>query len=610
MAFVLGTIPKWYFVYNNGTPLASGQLFSYRQDNKTELPIYADAAGALPYDNPINIDGNGTAGPLYFDDSIPYYLVVREPPVGINPGALVYDIPNYTPPQGSGGGSTTTVTELKNLVVNNTFLSNITGGKGNPFGAAPTAVVTTADTDIVICPSSHRGLNNGNIRLIKGSTVNTDSINFLEFPPGETPFSDGGNTDATPVYYLRYICSTSLTENPKYIQIPLTHGAKNLEGKTLTVSFWAKANASFTQTIGVNQYFGQGTNSPTTPPAEITGSDTVTTSWTEIRIQVTLAETGGATYGNCGNDGLFLRFYLPQSQAVTYDLALPSVFVGTDIPAITWQSENEVASLLDTPRTGDVRLSMNRHFDWGWVCANNQSIGSAGSSATGRAALDTFPLYDLLWNSVSDTYAPVAGGRGASSVDDFGGDKAMTLTGVLGRVLAGLNPKAPTSQAISAFTNATNQLTVADASEYIVGTPLYITTTGAMPTGLTAGVVYYAIPVDATHIQLAASLENASVPTPVTFSDDGTGPWTMWSGISGTAGEGLHTLSISEMPSHTHPGSTVPGALGGNATPFLSALGHDVLTGGTIAATIAPQGDGAGHNTLQPTSFMNVYLKL
>lgn len=85
--------------------------------------------------------------------------------------------------------------------------------------------------------------------------------------------------------------------------------------------------------------------------------------------------------------------------------------------------------------TGDAKLTFKTTADPGWVLANDGSIGSASSGATNRANADTQALYTLLWTNVSDTYAPVATGRGASAAADFGANKAMTLPKSLGRVL-------------------------------------------------------------------------------------------------------------------------------------------------------------------------------
>lgn len=86
--------------------------------------------------------------------------------------------------------------------------------------------------------------------------------------------------------------------------------------------------------------------------------------------------------------------------------------------------------------TGDAKLTFKTVADAGWVMANDGSIGSAASGATTRANADTEALYTLLWNNVTDAWAPVSGGRGASAAADFAADKTLSLPKALGRAIA------------------------------------------------------------------------------------------------------------------------------------------------------------------------------
>ena len=85
--------------------------------------------------------------------------------------------------------------------------------------------------------------------------------------------------------------------------------------------------------------------------------------------------------------------------------------------------------------TGDVKLTLKASADPGWIMMNDQTIGSV-SSAAAFASADAQALYELIWTNVSDTYAPVTGGRGGTASGDFGAGKPMRLTKVLGRALA------------------------------------------------------------------------------------------------------------------------------------------------------------------------------
>lgn len=168
--------------------------------------------------------------------------------------------------------------------------------------------------------------------------------------------------------------------------------------------------------------------------------------------------------------------------------------------------------------TGDVKLTLKATADAGWIMCNDGTIGSASSGATTRANADTEALYTLLWNNVSNTYAAVTGGRGASAAADFAANKPLALTKMLGRALA-------------------------------------LSGTGATLTARSLGQ---------------------------------------------TVGAETHTLSVGEMPSHTHGVA----ANGTGSSAFIASGGG----GGEILTTST--GGGGAHNNMQPTAFLNAMIKL
>ncbi|WVR18281.1 tail collar domain [Bordetella phage PY223] len=174
-------------------------------------------------------------------------------------------------------------------------------------------------------------------------------------------------------------------------------------------------------------------------------------------------------------------------------------------------------------RTGDVKLTMLPTPEAGWISCNDGTIGNAGSSASTRANADCEALFTLLWNNVSNTYAPVSGGRGASAAADWAADKTIGLTKMLGRALG-----------------------VAGA--------------GASLTARALGQ---------------------------------------------TVGAETHTLSQSEMPSHTHQGGNTIN--NGSGYSVIGAGGTNVAMG---PLTTSSAGSGTAHNNMQPTTFLYAHIKL
>lgn len=86
--------------------------------------------------------------------------------------------------------------------------------------------------------------------------------------------------------------------------------------------------------------------------------------------------------------------------------------------------------------TGDAKLTLKASPDSGWVMANDGTIGDASSSASNRANDDCEDLYALLWNNLTDSAAPVSGGRGASAAVDWAAHKPIQMGTIVGRALA------------------------------------------------------------------------------------------------------------------------------------------------------------------------------
>jgi len=201
--------------------------------------------------------------------------------------------------------------------------------------------------------------------------------------------------------------------------------------------------------------------------------------------------------------------------------------------------------------TGDVKLTFKTTADTGWVLMDDGSIGNAASGATTRANADTSALFALLWNNIAALGVADSAGtivsRGASAAVDYAANRRLALPALLGRALA-------------------------------------VAGSGFGLTPRTLGAIF---------------------------------------------GEENHTLSIAELASHGHgvsdPGhahvetvvvngtsaDSFPGAqpkgVADSTLPSSSAISTQPTTTGI---TIQSTGSGTAHNTMQPTTFLNVMIKL
>jgi len=90
----------------------------------------------------------------------------------------------------------------------------------------------------------------------------------------------------------------------------------------------------------------------------------------------------------------------------------------------------------------------------------------------------------------------------------------------------------------------------------------------------------------------------------------GTGPALSVRGLGDISGAETHTLTVGQMPSHDHGGSTgtTSGANTGS-TSTAQISGHNVADDGSHSHTISPQGGGGAHNNMQPYVVLRYLIK-
>jgi len=198
----------------------------------------------------------------------------------------------------------------------------------------------------------------------------------------------------------------------------------------------------------------------------------------------------------------------------------------------------------------------------GWVRANGRTIGSVTSGASERANADTQVLFELLWNTFSDTICPVSGGRGTSSAVDWAANKTIGLLDLRGRAPFGLDDMG--NSAAGRLAGATFAQGTATSAAASGGEGTHALTTGETPSH--------------THA---------------------------FSGTTST--DGAHTHTIGRTNGNNDASGVGPTPEPPNAAYTTSSDGaHAHTFSGTTAAT----GSGASHNNMSPFMLGSWFIRL
>lgn len=224
--------------------------------------------------------------------------------------------------------------------------------------------------------------------------------------------------------------------------------------------------------------------------------------------------------------------------------------------------------------TGDVKLTMKKAADTGWLLCNDGTISKAGAGGTARANDDCQSLYALLWNNVDNAHAPVTGGRGVSAASDWSAGKPIALTKMLGRSLA--------------ISGSGASLTARALGETL-GAETHVLTAAQMPSH-THGVT------DPTHAH--------SVYDPThTHGVYDPGHSHSYARVTTSNGQGS---DIGTANNHTTQNT---GASGTGISLYAAGTGIGIY-GAATGISVQAAGGGAAHNNMQPTAFLNVMIKL
>lgn len=140
-------------------------------------------------------------------------------------------------------------------------------------------------------------------RWANGNAGSTKTHSQETFTLGQT------DVDGCPRYYSRTVVTSAAGTANYVIKTQRIEGVRTLAGKTVTLSFYAKADASKNIAVEFLQEFGTGG----TPSAAVTGIGSqkvaLTSLWQRFSVTVSIPSIGGKTLGTDNNDYLGLLFW-------------------------------------------------------------------------------------------------------------------------------------------------------------------------------------------------------------------------------------------------------------------------------------------------------------
>lgn len=665
-----------FLIDKDGTPMSGGTITMYHDNSRTTLKNWYYQSGTpgnytyITLPNPLTLSAAGTICDINGVDTIPFYYPWSETDSNV-PDPYYVTIVNHDqtnqitranfPFEGGGsGGGGGTVDTFNDLISNNGFWRNIAP---NTLNVTPYTTFTYSATNmpvppggtipsITVAPSQHDGFRMPDVEFQKTNFTGTDSVVFTPFTPSTSLVINNPMT-VSGEYYISHTGTVSTGVTQKVYQFPIALHVNSLANVPFTFTIQAQNDPiGGTSNNQINIFILQDTGtggapSPTTispvPILQINANST----WQTYSASGVFPSTIGLSLGAGGDDALYLQVQLPLNSAFNINFTKPSIYLNSTgvYPLNDYQTYDQVDSIINSPRTGDIRTSLNNFYYFGWMPMNDGTIGNfatgGSSNATTRANADTWPLYNLIWNLSAPYSASGAGttnplaqmynnsgaavGYGpnisvpSTAYSDFVANNQLSLSKMMGKVVLGTVPLTTLLAATTTVTGYQAPVTASNVGgkiSFSIGTNLlsgflgcpitFKNVGGALPDAITANTVYYLVPASATTFFIATSFANAIAIPAITVNygtTSGTGTTTAYVTLTESVeGEYAHKPLSSEVALN------VPVATGPINTQTVN-LGTAVNVPGGIGTTWT-NGAQTPFNVTQPGTFYNMFIKL
>ena len=632
-----------YLVDKDGKPMSGGTITMYHDNSRTTLKNWyyqtgPDSTGAYSYPalpNPLTLSAAGTICDINGVDTIPFYYPYSELDETVDDPYYV-TIVNYAqtnqitranfPFNREEGNVPTVLTDsLNNLIINGGFWQNI---QPNTLNITPfTSVTLSSQTNLVVAPSQHDGFRQPDIRFIKNNTSATETVTFTPFPFSS---SQPIKNFIVPEYYASHNCTgIGSGETQKCYQFPISLHINTLSNVPFTVTLQAQ-NAGGTGTgenvvtLYLLQDLGTGASSPA---PYLLGTITVSSSWTNYSFTSIFPSAVGLSLSNAPDDAFYLQVGMPLNEVCTINFTKPSIFL-TDgvIPNNDFETYDQVDTVINSPRTGDLRTTINTFIPFGWVPMNDGTIGNHLSNGSARHNQDVWKLFNLIWTLAKpydsgSTFNPIAqmytsagslANYSSTALADYNANNALALTKAMGKVLLGTVPLANLLAATPALTGFSSVVTASSSTGLLwttaasnllnlfLGNTITFTSTTSL-VNVIATSVYYIIPISSTTFKIATTFANSMAGTAVAYTGAETGTVTAYLQTTGSIeGEYAHTQLVAELATHHH--TITAGNASATGGAGVAALLGTTNTGDTGSST--------PFNVTQPGVFYNIFVKL
>jgi hypothetical protein len=219
------------------------------------------------------------------------------------------------------------------LAADGSATANVSAINGGPLAGMRNAIIN-GNFDIWQRGTSFTASGYGADRWLSSRSGSTHTVTRQPFTLGQT------DVPGEPTYYIQTIVSSVAGANNNSVLNHRIEDVRTFAGQQVTVSFWAKADASKNIAIEFVQAFGTG-GSPSANVLEIGVTKVaLTTSWQKITVTTTIPSISGKTLGTDENSNLRLLIFFDAGsnldartdslgqQSGTFDIAQVQVEAG------------------------------------------------------------------------------------------------------------------------------------------------------------------------------------------------------------------------------------------------------------------------------------------